>query len=180
MNFKHLVLAFFATLSVAQAADGGLSLGAFGGIHGGAINNFSVEAGTQGKEGLIGIGYGWQAGVDLMAGPIWVKPFYQASNTFAADYSQTPAVDNRYTNNQAYFPVMYRISKNNVNLGVGAFYAMPMDDSAIHDSGMAFAMNVPLAGGKASAGFHMMGGFRDNAQGGTALNFGLNIGFKFK
>jgi hypothetical protein len=180
MKLKHLVLAFFATVSVAQAADGGLSIGAFGGIHGGTINNLSADTGVANKEGLMGIAYGWQVGADVMAGPIWVKPFFQASNTWAGDYTQTPTVDSRYSNSQAYFPAMYRISKNNMNVGLGAFYAMPISDEAIHDSGLALAMNIPLAGGKATAGFHFMAGFRENAQGGQALNMGLNIGFKFK
>lgn len=180
MKLKHLVLAFFATVSVAQAADGGVSLGAFGGIHGGTISNYSVDADSTDKKGLVGIAYGWQVGADVMAGPIWIKPFFQASNTFAGDYTQTPTVDYRYSNSQAYFPAMYRISKNNMNIGLGAFYAMPISDEAIHDSGLALAMNIPLAGGKATAGFHFMGGFRENTQGGQALNMGLNIGFKFK
>jgi hypothetical protein len=177
-----LALSMVFAGSLAHAADSGAGLGVFGGFHGGALSHYGSGAASDPvKEGIIGLTYGYQLGLDLGAGPLWAQIIYIGSNTWATDYraAGTEKPDVRYANMTLTVPLMYAITKNNFTIGFGAYYSEPLSYESQRDLGMALAAKTKL-GGKFYAGFDWLGGFREQAQGGNNLQFLLNLGYSFK
>jgi hypothetical protein len=174
-----LVLSSSLMVTQSHAADG-FSLGVVGGLTAGSINHFkSGTASDPVKGGLIGITYGYQAGVDVRAAFLWAKALYQANNIWVSDYTGSEITDYRFLSTTLTVPLMFRIQRNGTDAGVGVYYAHPLNSDSVRDSGMALSLSRNL-GGKFFWDFMFLGGFRESAQRGYALQSQLNLGFKLK
>lgn len=173
-----LVLAVISAPTPAAAA--GLSF--YGGLHGGPINKYSAPSATDPvKGGLLGINYGYQAGVSLEAGPIWTGAMYSATNTWSGDYrsTATPRPEVRYLSSTLVLPLMYRISKGAGAVGFGAYYAHPLTDESDRNSGLMLSVKAPLKG-RLYAGVNVLGGFRDIPSGGQPIQTCVSLGMNLK
>lgn len=173
-----LVIGGLATATGARA-DG---LSFYGGLHGGTISKYTAPSATDPvKGGMLGVNYGYQAGVSFEAGPIWTGAMYSASNTWSGDYnsSATPRPEVRYLSSTLVLPLMYRIAKGPGAVGVGVYYAHPLTDQSDRNSGLMLSANVPLKG-KIYAGVNVLGGFRDIPSGGQPIQTCVSIGMNLK
>ncbi len=166
----------------AQGAHAGPHLGMIAGMHGGVLSHYSNGSVTDPvKEGIIGHTYGYQVGLDLGAGPLWVQVLYLGSSTRVTDYQSglTPNPELRYMNRTLTVPILYAVTKNRLTLGIGAYYSHPLSIESQRDLGMVIAAKTRL-GQKLFASLDWLGGFREQAQGGNNLQFLLNLGYSFK
>ena len=173
------VLSLFVSTQ-SHADDKGLSLGLMGGIHaGGLIHNKSGDTDPV-KGGLMGVTYGYQVGADVSLAFLWAKVMYNASNVWATDYASNVGspTDVRYSNNTLTAPLMFQIKKNNAAVGIGAYYSHPLSSSDQRDSGLALGFKFNQGGSRLFAEMLMLGSFREQAQGGNLLQYGLNLGFR--
>ncbi len=166
----------------AQGAHAGPHLGMIAGMHGGVLSHYSNGSVTDPvKEGIIGHTYGYQVGLDLGAGPLWVQVLYLGSSTRVTDYQSglTPNPELRFMNRTLTVPILYAVTKNRLTLGIGAYYSHPLSSESQRDLGMVIAAKTRL-GQKLFASLDCLGGFREQAQGGNNLQFLLNLGYSFK
>jgi hypothetical protein len=93
--------------------------------------------------------------------------------------TQSPKPEIRYANMTLTVPLMYAITKNNFTIGFGGYYSEPLSYESQRDLGMVIAAKTKI-GGQLYGGFDMLGGFREQAQGGNNLQMLLNLGYAFK
>lgn len=179
MKIRLWVLAGF-TFVMSPLAHAGLSF--YGGLHGGPLNSYTAPTPQDPvKGGLVGLNYGYQAGVDFEAGRLWTGAMFNASNIFADDYSSstTPRPTLRYANSTVVLPLMFRFPAGNNGVGLGAYYAHPLTDESHRDSGVMLAVNSVLKG-QIYGGVKVLGGLREYSHGGMAIQTAVSLGYRLK
>ena len=179
-----VILGMFGNALSAQAGDKAFGFGISGGVHGGGMNHFKTTLnGTTDpiKEGLVGIDYGYQFGVDLQLSVLWIKAMYVNSNYWITDWKADPTgnTDRRYSNSTIFTPLMFKV-KETANLAgaMGVYYALPLTTSDIRDWGLAIGFRGHAGSPKFFYDLLMTGGFVEQGFGAQNLNFILGAGYQ--